>query len=314
MKPSDVKTKHLVLLGAGHAHLVFLKRLGMDPIPGLKVTLLNPDRCALYSGLLPGVIGGHFSTDDMQINLGPLCQFAGADFMVGAAVNVDAASQQIFFNDRPGITHDLLSVNAGSASKSLKCFGNGIPPIPVKPIRGFVERAAGFDAAYRRGEAVAVVGGGDSAMEEATFLTRFASKVYVIHRRDTLRASKIMQDRALNNEKIEFLWNTEVTDVLGDDKVTGIQIRNRVSGEEKTVDLSGFFLAIGHTPNTGPFAGQLEMDDEGYLITKGKSTKTNIPGVFASGDVQDKEYRQAVTAAGTGCMAALDAERYLQTL
>ena len=157
-----------------------------------------------------------------------------------------------------------------------------------------------------------MVGGGDSAMEEATFLTRFASKVYVIHRRDTLRASKIMQDRALNNEKIEFLWNTEVTDVLGDDKVTGIQVRNRVTGEEQTVPLAGFFLAIGHTPNTGAFAGTLNMDDDGYLLTANDSTKTNIDGVYAAGDVQDREYRQAITAAGSGCMAALEVERWLE--
>jgi thioredoxin reductase (NADPH) len=160
---------------------------------------------------------------------------------------------------------------------------------------------------------VAVVGGGDSAMEESTFLTKFAEKVYVLHRRDELRASKIMQERAFENDKIEFVWNTEVIDVLGDDEVTGIEVINNETGETRVMDdVSGLFLAIGHTPNTGPFEDWLEMDEKGYIQTRPDSTYTNVPGVFASGDAQDNEYRQAVTAAGTGCKAAIDAERWLQ--
>ena len=161
-----------------------------------------------------------------------------------------------------------------------------------------------------------VVGGGDTAMEEATFLTRYAAKVYVVHRRDKLRASKIMQEKAFRNEKIEFIWNTAVEEIEGTpaDGVTGVRIRNLQSGEERVFPCSGVFVAIGHKPNTDLFKGQLDMDEVGYLKTSGHSTATNIPGVFACGDVQDSVYRQAVTAAGTGCMSAIDAERFLDHL
>jgi thioredoxin reductase (NADPH) len=156
-----------------------------------------------------------------------------------------------------------------------------------------------------------VVGGGDSALEEATFLTKFAENVTVIHRRKQLRASKIMQDRAFKNPKITFVWDTVVSDVVGDDKVQALKLRNVVSDEESVLPVSGLFVAIGHVPNTGLFAGQLDMDEAGYLLTH-DGTKTNIEGVFACGDVQDHTYRQAITAAGSGCMAAIDAERWLE--
>lgn len=149
-------------------------------------------------------------------------------------------------------------------------------------------------------------------MEESTFLTKFAEKVYVIHRREELRASKIMQERAFENDKIEFIWNTEVIDVLGDEAVEGIEVINNETGETRVMDdVTGFFLAIGHTPNTEPFEGWVEMDEDGYILTEEASTYTNVPGVFAAGDAQDHVYRQAVTAAGTGCKAAMDAERWL---
>jgi len=167
------------------------------------------------------------------------------------------------------------------------------------------------DGFFFRGDEIGVVGGGDSAMEEALFLTKFASKVTIIHRRDSLRASKIMQDRARANEKIEFLWDTVVTDLVGDNKLEGVDVRNVKTSATSTLPLSGLFVAIGHTPNTSLFAGQLDMDDAGYLITHDGS-KTNVPGVFACGDVQDHVYRQAITAAGSGCMAAIDAERWLE--
>lgn len=167
-----------------------------------------------------------------------------------------------------------------------------------------------------RNQPLVVIGGGDTAMEEATFLTRYASKVYVVHRRDRLRASKIMQDKAFKNEKIEFIWNSAVEEILGepDKGVTGVRLRNVLTDEEQILPVSGVFVAIGHKPNTDLFKGQIDMDDVGYIITSGKSTSTNVPGVFACGDVQDNCYRQAVTAAGTGCMSALDAERYLDHL
>jgi len=167
-----------------------------------------------------------------------------------------------------------------------------------------------------RNKRLVVVGGGDTAMEEATFLTRYASRVYVAHRRDKLRASKIMQEKAFRNEKIEFLWNTELAEILGTHQqgVTGVRLRDLVTGSEKNFDCEGVFIAIGHKPNTELFKGQIDMDAVGYLKTNGHSTATNIPGVFACGDVQDSVYRQAVTAAGTGCMSAIDAERFLDHL
>ncbi len=174
-----------------------------------------------------------------------------------------------------------------------------------------VSWCATCDGFFFRDQEIAVVGGGDSAMEEATFLTRFASKVVVIHRRDSLRASKIMVDRATSNPKIEFLWNTEVTDVLGGDNVTGLKLRNTVDGVESERAFSGLFVAIGHNPRSELVIGQIDLDNEGYVKVIGASTRTNLSGVFACGDLVDHTYRQAITAAGSGCAAALDAERFL---
>jgi thioredoxin reductase (NADPH) len=175
-----------------------------------------------------------------------------------------------------------------------------------------VSACATCDGFFYRDQVVAVVGGGDSAAEEASFLTKFASKVYLIVRRDELRASKIMQRRVFNNDKIEILWNTSTVDVLGKDAVEGVRIVDNITHVERDIPLTGFFLAIGHTPNSQPFKDWLKTDETGYLITAPDSTATDIPGVFASGDVQDTVYRQAITAAGSGCMAALEAERWLE--
>jgi thioredoxin reductase (NADPH) len=175
-----------------------------------------------------------------------------------------------------------------------------------------VSWCATCDGFFFRDQEIAVVGGGDSAMEEANFLTKFASKVTVVHRRDSLRASKIMVDRAKANPKIEFLWNTEVIDVLGSEKMTGLKLRNTVTGDEGTKDFTGLFVAIGHLPRSELVKGQVELDNEGYVKVEGRSTKTNLKGVFACGDLVDHTYRQAITAAGSGCQAALDAERFLQ--
>jgi thioredoxin reductase (NADPH) len=175
-----------------------------------------------------------------------------------------------------------------------------------------VSWCATCDGFFFRDQDIVVVGGGDTAVEEATFLTRFARSVTIVHRRDTLRASKIMQDRAFANEKIKFAWDSEVVDVLGEQKVSGVRLRNVKTGEETTLEATGLFIAIGHDPRSELFAGQLDTDDEGYLLVKSPTTETKIPGVFASGDVVDHIYRQAITAAGSGCAAALDAERWLQ--
>jgi thioredoxin reductase (NADPH) len=169
------------------------------------------------------------------------------------------------------------------------------------------------DGFFFRGHEIAVVGGGDSAIEEASFLSKFADKVTIIHRRDELRASKIMQDRAFSNPKIEFLWNSQVTEIFGDEKVTGLEVASTVDGNRSTLDVTGVFVAIGHRPNTDLFKGKLAMEpDSGYLVTQSDSSYTNVDGVFACGDVQDHVYRQAITAAGSGCMAAIDAERWLE--
>jgi len=174
-----------------------------------------------------------------------------------------------------------------------------------------VSWCATCDGFFFRDQTIAVVGGGDSAVEEATFLTRFASKVVLIHRRDSLRASKIMADRALNNPKIEMLWNTEVVDILGEEKVSGLSLKNTVTGELSERDFTGLFVAIGHIPRSELLIGQIDLDNEGYVKVEGRSTRTNLPGVFACGDLVDHTYRQAITAAGSGCQAALDAEKFL---
>ena len=176
-----------------------------------------------------------------------------------------------------------------------------------------VSTCATCDGFFFRNKPIVVVGGGDSALEEALFLTKFGDTVTVVHRRKELRASKIMQDRAFRNEKITFRWDSVVTDVLGDERVTGVRVRDVNTGEESEIQADGVFVAIGHSPSTELFVGQLDMDEAGYLLAN-SGTKTNVPGVFACGDVQDHVYRQAVTAAGSGCMAAIDAEHYLSSL
>jgi thioredoxin reductase (NADPH) len=242
----------------------------------------------------------------------------GTEFMEAWITEVDLSERPFLLYTENGITVSAktLIIASGASAKWL-----GIPGEAKIP-NGFgghgVSACATCDGplpGFRQKELV-VVGGGDTAMEEATFLTRYASKVYVIHRRDKLRASKIMQDKALNNPKIEFIWNTELLEIVGTPEhgVTDVRMRNLITHEERLFPCAGVFIAIGHKPNTELFKGQLDMDEVGYLKTSGHSTATNIPGVFASGDVQDSVYRQAITAAGTGCMSAIDAERFLDHL
>jgi thioredoxin reductase (NADPH) len=241
----------------------------------------------------------------------------GTEFLETWITDVDLSERPFtLYTEGPTIEAQTLIIASGASAKWL-----GIPGEAKVP-DGFggngVSACATCDGPLPafRNKRLVVVGGGDTAMEEATFLTRYAAKVYVVHRRDRLRASKIMQDKAFNNEKIEFIWNTAVEEVLGtpEDGVNAVRLKNLVSGEEKVFPCEGMFVAIGHKPNTELFKGQLDMDEVGYLKTSGHSTATNIPGVFACGDVQDSVYRQAITAAGTGCMSAIDAERFLDHL
>ncbi len=231
----------------------------------------------------------------------------GAELRYGTVTSVDFSARpfKLVVDEETPILADSVIVSTGASARYLNL------PNERRLLGHGVSACATCDGAFFREQAVAVVGGGDTAMEEALFLTRFATKVYVIHRRDQLRASQIMQERAEREEKIEFVWDSMVEDVLGDAEVTGVVIKNAKTGETSELDVQGLFLAIGHTPNTSVFADWLDRDETGYVITRPDSTHTNVDGVFACGDAQDHVYRQAITAAGTGCMAAIDAERWL---
>jgi thioredoxin reductase (NADPH) len=231
----------------------------------------------------------------------------GTTFLTAKATKVEFGERPLKVHVRDDVyTADAVIVSSGAQSLMLgleaeeRLIGHGL------------STCATCDGFFFRDKEIAVVGGGDSAIEEATFLTKFASKVILIHRRDSFRASKIMQDRALNNPKIEMRWNTVVTDLIGENQLEGLVVTDTVTGATSTLNVSGLFIAIGHRPNTDVFKGILDMEDTGYLITRPDSTYTNIPGVFACGDVKDHVYRQAITAAGSGCMAAIDAERWLE--
>ena len=231
----------------------------------------------------------------------------GAQFITEKVTKVDFSARPFKAWVRDTLyTADSVIVSTGAQSLML-----GLPE-ESRLIGHGLSTCATCDGFFFRGQNIVVVGGGDSALEEAQFLTKFAAKVTIVHRRDSLRASKIMQERVAENEKIECLWNGEVTKILGDDKVTGIEVASTVDGTISTLDVTGVFVAIGHKPNTGLFEGILDMESTGYLVTKPGSTYTNIAGVFACGDVQDHTYRQAITAAGSGCMAAIDCERWLE--
>ena len=231
----------------------------------------------------------------------------GAQFITEKVTKVDFSARPFKAWVRDTLyTADSVIVSTGAQSLML-----GLPE-ESRLIGHGLSTCATCDGFFFRGQNIVVVGGGDSALEEAQFLTKFAAKVTIIHRRDSLRASKIMQERAFANEKIEFLWNSQVTKLLGEEKVTGIEVKSTVDGTTSTLDVTGVFVAIGHKPNTGLFEGILDMESTGYLVTKPGSTYTNVDGVFACGDVQDHTYRQAITAAGSGCMAAIDCERWLE--
>jgi len=302
--------RNVVVIGSGPAGLtaaLYTARANLAPlvIEGLEAggQLMITTAVENFPGFSDGIMG-----PDLMAAMRAQAARFGAELVRGNVSAVDLSQQPFTITTDDGIVQTRTVIVATGASAKLL----GLPSERRLMGRG-VSTCATCDGFFFRGKPIAVVGGGDSAVEEATFLTRFASHVTLVHRRDTLRASKIMQDKAFANPKISFEWDTEIVDVLdgGIGAVTGMHLRNTRTGAEKSLAVEGVFVAIGHTPNTELFRGQLAMDDAGYLVT-GDGAKTNIPGVFACGDVQDHIYRQAITAAGSGCMAALDAERYLE--
>ena len=289
---------------AARADLKPLLYTGMEP-GGQLTTTTEVDN---FPGYPDGVDG-----PTMMVELQKQAERFGTEVRIGHVNRVEFSKEvggihKAFVDDGTEIHAQSIIISTGATAKYL-----GLPS-EQKLRGGGVSACAVCDGFFYKGQEVAIVGGGDTAAEEATYLANICSKVTMLVRKDKMRASKAMQHRVSNTPNIDLRYNHEIDEVLGDQVVKGLRIFNNQTGEKEEIKITGLFIAIGHKPNTEIFKDQLEMDDDGYLITKGKSTKTNIPGVFASGDVQDKEYRQAVTAAGTGCMAALDAERYIHTL
>ncbi|HZX56054.1 MAG TPA: thioredoxin-disulfide reductase [Ilumatobacteraceae bacterium] len=307
---------HVIIIGSGPAGLtaaIYAARANLHPVvlegepsstsdqPGGQLMLTTD--VENFPGFPEGIMGPEL----MQKFREQAIRF-GAEFLTEKVTAVDFSERPFKVNVRnTQYTADAVIVSTGAQSLMLgleaesRLLGYGL------------STCATCDGFFFRGHEIAVVGGGDSAVEEATFLTKFADKVLLIHRRDSLRASKIMQDRAFSNPKIEFMWNTVVEDLLGDTKLEGAVVRNLLTDELTTLPVTGLFVAIGHRPNTDLFKGVLDMEDNGYLVTQPGTSYTNVPGVFACGDVQDHIYRQAITAAGSGCMAAIDCERWLES-
>jgi thioredoxin reductase (NADPH) len=311
--------RQVVILGSGPAGLtaaIYTSRAQLSPLviegepsstsdqPGGQLMLTTD--VENYPGFVDGIMGPEL----MQAFREQAARF-GAEYLGSKATRVDLSSRPFGVwtgppdADEPTYLADSLIIATGARSLMLNL------PNEERLLGYGVSTCATCDGFFFREKEIVVVGGGDSAMEEALFLTRFASKVTIVHRRGDLRASKVMQQRAFSNPKIDFLWNTTVVDVLGESSVTGLRVRNIISEEEQDLPISGLFVAIGHEPNTSLFKGQLDLETNGYIKTF-EGSQTNVDGVFACGDVQDHTYRQAVTAAGSGCMAAIDVERWLE--
>jgi len=295
---------------AGYTAAIYAARADLHPVvytgmePGGQLTTTT--EVDNFPGYPDGVDG-----PAMMVDLQKQAERFGTDVRIGMVTSVELSDEEggihkAVVDNKKEIEAETVIISTGATAKYL-----GLPS--EQRLRGGgVSACAVCDGFFFKGQDVAIVGGGDTAAEEATYLAKICNKVTMLVRKDFMRASKAMQHRVVSTENIDLRYNSEVDEVLGESVVEGIRIVNNQTGEKEVVPVTGLFIAIGHKPNTEIFKGQLDMDDTGYIITKGKTTFTNKPGVFASGDVQDKEYRQAVTAAGTGCMAALDAERYLQ--
>jgi thioredoxin reductase (NADPH) len=307
---ADNKTENVIIIGSGPAGLtsaVYTARARLNPlmIEGEEAggQLMITTEVENYPGFEHGITG-----PDLISVMRKQAERFGTRFITRnvTKIDFDVWPFKVWIRDQIYLAKTIV-ISTGASAKYL-----GLQSEKQYMSKG-VSACATCDGAFFRDLEVGVVGGGDTAMEEALFLTRFAKKVYVLHRRDSFRASKIMQDRVLKNPKIEVVWNVEVTEVKGDGRqMTGVALRNTVSGELKEQSLQGLFIAIGHKPNTDLFKGVLDLNEAGYIKTKPGTTLTNRAGVFAAGDVQDPHYRQAITAAGTGCMAAIDAERWLE--
>jgi thioredoxin reductase (NADPH) len=302
--------RNVIIIGsgpAGYTAAIYAARGDLKPLlfegsvtaGGALMTTTDVEN---FPGFPDGIMG-----PDLMDNLRKQAERFGTELITDDVTEVDLTANPkiVKVGDDVYRAHAVI-ISTGSGYRKL-----GLENEKRLSGRG-VSWCATCDGFFFRDQDIVVVGGGDTAVEEATFLTRFARSVTIVHRRDTLRASKIMQDRAFANEKIKFAWDSEVADVIGEQKVSGVRLRNVKTGEETTLEATGLFIAIGHDPRSELFTGQLDTDDEGYLLVKSPTTETKIPGVFASGDVVDHIYRQAVTAAGSGCAAALDAEHWLQ--
>lgn len=312
----DLKKNHyaVTIMGSGPAGLtaaIYAARANLEPVvfegpqPGGQLTITTD--VENYPGFPDGIMGPDFIHQTRQQAI----RF-GTEIHMALITEVDASERpfRITLDDGTKFTSDTVIIASGASARLLGLESES-------QLMGYgVSTCATCDGFFFSGKDIAVVGGGDSAMEEATFLTKFATKVTVIHRRDELRASAIMAERAKKNDKIDFIWDTVVDEVIGtkESGVSALKLRNLKTGEVNFLNVSALFVAIGHIPNTQIFQGQLTMDENGYIVTDAKTTHTNIPGIFAVGDVQDNVYRQAITAAGSGCMGAIDAERYLEAL
>jgi thioredoxin reductase (NADPH) len=308
---SDVRNVIIIGSGpAGYTAALYTARASLNPLvfEGSVTAggaLMNTTEVENFPGFREGILG-----PDLMDNMRAQAERFGAELVADDVTAVDLSGDIKSVTDSSGTVHKAKAVIVTTGSQHRKL---NLPNEDQLSGRG-VSWCATCDGFFFREQEIAVIGGGDTAMEEATFLSRFAKSVRIVHRRDTLRASKAMQERAFADPKISFVWDSEVAEIHGEGKLSGLTLRNTKTGETSELPVTGLFIAIGHDPRTELFKGVLDLDAEGYLTVQSPSTRTNIPGVFAAGDVVDHTYRQAITAAGTGCSAALDAERYLAAL